>query len=138
MNIYNVFVASLFVIGCSSSNNDNTCKDNDAEYVIHCSENPGGTCGSLAERNYNSVSATDAEPNTQHCETIGKVGCTETATNCNSKMVNSQGYECEVMESYSTTFESDGSSAKSITTFAVSCSNGSKCKSTYNCFFTRK
>jgi hypothetical protein len=123
--------------GCLPSAGENYCKPDYAEYVVHCAE-ISGSCGPLAARNYNSVSATDGGINTQQCEIIDQVGCTQTATNCKSKMVNDQGFDCEVVESYSTTFESDGTTGKSVTTFVVNCDNGDNCKSTYNCFFTRK
>jgi len=144
---FSTILIACVVVGCSSSSDDtgpsgtpnhlNECTTKGATYVMHCVEKSGGNCGPLTDEVYIADEATAAQLESVLCAAVNQNGCTETATDC-KQHVDVKGGSCDVLETYSTTFKDDGSSAVSIDTRRITCSDGSWCKSTYDCTITRK
>lgn len=120
----------LILSGCGGTAAVNPCATPDATYFEHCTEE-SGTCGALPDQVVNT----------------GPDGMVVTATKCAMEtadgcIVRGSGCVTEAMgttvtASFETTFQADGSSAKSIATLTVS-TGAQSCASTYACTLVRQ
>ena len=136
-------VGTLFVaaVGCSASNDSeggspgvpnelNLCATEGATCLATYTELSGGNCGSISPQvlNTNDPSITSAR-----CASVTQANCVAQGTACKSS---SDG--CNSKMTYKATFAEDGSSATSISTITVDCSDGSYCQSTYDVSMVRQ
>lgn len=133
-------VAVVGVVGCSSDdssggssgvpNEVNACATKGATYLVHQEERPGGTCGAIPDQ---IVNIDDPSITAFTCESVTQENCVARGTACKT---HEKG--CDVTNTYMTTFAADGSSAESVETYNISCSDGSYCTSTYDAAMTRQ
>ena len=130
--------------GCSSDSSSapqhtgtqnrlNACATKDSTYLIHFVEK-SGNCGGMPDTVLNTDPAGIAKVESSLCASVTQDGCTERATDCFLDL----GNGCTELETYSTTFMQDGSSASSLLTVRIECQDGSGCYSTYEGTMTRK
>lgn len=135
-----VGAAIVGVVGCSSDesgsgsagvpNQLNECATKGATYFAHHEERPGGTCGQVPDQ---VVNTDDPGITASTCASVTQENCVARGTSCKS-------FEkgCEITLTYMTKFTADGSSATSVGTYNISCSDGSYCTSTYDVTMTRQ
>ncbi|MCA9597704.1 MAG: hypothetical protein KC776_30535 [Myxococcales bacterium] len=117
--------------GGAATNKANPCATPGATYLVHCSEQ-SGDCGSIPDSVTN-IGSDGTVANPIKCARIEQDGCTARDTDCKQS-----ANGCNISSTFKTTFAQDGSSATSLNTISVTCSDGSFCTSTYACTLTRQ
>lgn len=133
-------VVLCILIGCSSeddaddsttTNKANPCATPGASYLWHCTEQ-SGDCGPTTDEVIN-VSSDGTLAQSITCAKFEQDGCTGRGTDCKQS---TNG--CTILTTFQTTFLADGSSADNVMTATIDCDDGSHCKSTYQCTYTRQ
>ena len=145
-NKFNLFaIVSMFCLmaaGCSGGDEvsgptdvqTNICVTPGSTYLVILSE-ISGDCGSYTSVLNTNQDGTITTEGALVCDREEQDGCTVRGTNC-------QGYDadsgCSITETFSTTFEADGSEASGVSSIQVECDDGSFCYSTYNTYIERQ
>jgi len=115
-------------------NQVNECATPGATYLFSCTERAHGTCGPMTDR---VINIDDPRITAIRCDSVSQKDCVAQASGC-IEIVEVQGGTCELKNTYHTTFEKDGSSAKAVQTFWIKCSDKTSCSSSYDCTMTRQ